>query len=864
MMFRTLDNAPSATVPGANGPGGNTVANSGGTGGSPDSEPLFPRVLGGRTVAVVALVLAVALGGLVARRAPRAFNLLARGDTLIAAHDLRLRYDEVHDWLAGREVYTEHRTAIYPPASYAMLFGLGALSLADARLAWTLLTAAAFAALAILVFRATAPAPIALGLLLAASSIAGQQLFLCASLGQVTPILLPLLIAMPLLARRRAGGRSAAWLSGALLAVVLIKPSLSAPFACLVLFSPAGLPAVAIGAGLYGLLTAVAMVVQPAPVVEVVSGWLARASAVAVNQGAPSLHSVLGLLSLGWLLVPASLAVLLGFGWWVRRNAEADPWLLIGATAAISRLWTYHYDYDGAVLILASAALFRLAFGPPRRTRPDWIALALLVITTLAGLWAKQLFADFGVPNEAFMAVRAATACMVLAFLVIRVEQGRVDPFALAPVADGAPVGSGPESAMACPQSPSATRPTADVLGRRWSRVALVVGVIVLSLVAAHRLANALHRLVSGSDHFASIDLRMRHREVEAWFAGRDVYALFPAAVYPPASYAMLAPVLRGVGEPEARLAWAAISTVALATTAWLLYLATFPARRELRWLLIAAYLAMEPLAAATSNGQVTHLQVALLLAALLIARGPSTPLHRGGVGLLWMGALIKPTVGAPFAWPLLVWAGGPAAVGAGVLGYGALTVFAARFQPGSLASLMSRWLVQGTKVAARMGAPSLHALLARLDLVQLLLPASAIVLVGLGVWVYRFRRRDPWLVVGVTACAARLWAYHLDYDNIIVIFPMIALLRLAAPSDAGARRDRLAGWLLAVLVVLMVAPGRYQLPHLIPESRLFLARAAGFLVTMGFLVWRTARPQGVGEGVAAVSPTGDAAAAGA
>ena len=44
----------------------------------------------------------------------------------------------------------------------------------------------------------------------------------------------------------------------------------------------------------------------------------------------------------------------------------------------------------------------------------------------------------------------------------------------------------------------------------------------------------------------------------------------------------------------------------------------------------------------------------------------------------------------------------------------------------------------------------------------------SLILLGGLGAWVYRFRRVDVWLLIGVSAVIARLWTYHRTYDDLL------------------------------------------------------------------------------------------------
>ena len=86
---------------------------------------------------------------------------------------------------------------------------------------------------------------------------------------------------------------------------------------------------------------------------------------------------------LGWLHLPrwnstVSLLILALFGLWVWWNREVSPWLLLGVTAIVSRLWMYHNWYDDLVLLPTAIALFRLAKGRDTHAGADWTAGVLL------------------------------------------------------------------------------------------------------------------------------------------------------------------------------------------------------------------------------------------------------------------------------------------------------------------------------------------------------------------------------------------------------------------------------------------------------------------------------------------------------
>jgi hypothetical protein len=84
---------------------------------------------------------------------------------------------------------------------------------------------------------------------------------------------------------------------------------------------------------------------------------------------------------------------------------------------------------------------------------------------------------------------------------------------------------------------------------------------------------------------------------------------------------------------------------------------------------------------------------------------------------------------------------------------------------------------------------------------------ASVLALLLLGCWIYRYRRADLWLLLGVTAIVARLWVYHRSYDDMLIILPMITLFRIAKSDGSKNGYDVLAGVILAISIVIMFVP---------------------------------------------------------
>jgi hypothetical protein len=139
---------------------------------------------------------------------------------------------------------------------------------------------------------------------------------------------------------------------------------------------------------------------------------------------------------------------------------------------------------------------------------------------------------------------------------------------------------------------------------------------------------------------------------------------------------------------------------------------------------------------------------------------------------------------------------------------YAALTVAAAAFQsPGTIA-LVRRIAGAAAALGSRAGESNLHSLLAWLGRPEWMAAASIAVFLLLGLWVWRQRDGDWWLLMAVCAIAARFWTYHRWYDDLLLLLPMIALYCAASGGTSRWNLDVAAGVLLALTLAVMIAPG--------------------------------------------------------
>lgn len=376
----------------------------------------------------------------------------------------------------------------------------------------------------------------------------------------------------------------------------------------------------------------------------------------------------------------------------------------------------------------------------------------------------------------------------------------------------------------------------------RYGTVALWSAVVVMAVLAALKLGIEFHRLVRDTGETGAIDLILRHKDVHAWFAGKPVYETISTAVYPPASHVILWPLLGWLEVPPARWLWAVVTVLALV---WFSRIAIRESGARCRvesLFAVLMLLSMNATGVCVGNGQISLLVLPLVTAAVL-------GLRRGGGGwkedllaaFLVLVSLVKPNLSAPFFWLVLFLPGRLRPAVLVGMGYAAITLFTAAFQEAGLLQLLEEWTRQMRADCTPYGSADLHVLLRFVGLEGWMFPASLLVLIVHGVWVWFHRRADIWVCLGVTALVARFWTYHRLYDDVFVVLPMIALFRAARSAPP-------AGVLLAAGVSAMLLPAR--LHHLWPQPWplvFALAHTAVWLAMLVYLLrcaWKDVRSQ--------------------
>jgi len=278
---------------------------------------------------------------------------------------------------------------------------------------------------------------------------------------------------------------------------------------------------------------------------------------------------------------------------------------------------------------------------------------------------------------------------------------------------------------------PGVNRRTAAALRPWWAAhgaTVLRAAIVLMALLAAQRLAYEFWRLTCSAERTGAIDLRILHQFVHRWFAGEPFYATLKNATYPPASLVILWPSHGWLDVTAARWLWAVTVVPVLAWLVYLIVRESGAATRLERWFLALTVLSAYGGAVAIGNGQlILHVLPMLVAATLLLARARACWRNDLLVALMFLVALVKPSLSAPFFWLVLFVPGRLRPAMLIVAGYIGLTLLASAFQPAGLVQLIHGWLARSAENATRLGYGNLHSWLGAVGGERWLGPASAL-----------------------------------------------------------------------------------------------------------------------------------------
>jgi len=186
---------------------------------------------------------------------------------------------------------------------------------------------------------------------------------------------------------------------------------------------------------------------------------------------------------------------------------------------------------------------------------------------------------------------------------------------------------------------------------RRQRRHRLLQSLIVLlATAAAVKLADEFRRLVWDSGPHGAVDLRHFYTWVALWFNGQEFFRQTNAAVYPPATYVMLWPLLGWMSFNAARWLWAGTFILALIAIILLIVRIAAADTRQEKVFIALLLLSINGTGVAIGNGQlILHFLPALLAGMMLLEHDGATLGREVSAAALITWAMIKPSVTVPF-----------------------------------------------------------------------------------------------------------------------------------------------------------------------------------------------------------------------
>ncbi|HET7290099.1 MAG TPA: glycosyltransferase 87 family protein [Thermodesulfobacteriota bacterium] len=356
-----------------------------------------------------------------------------------------------------------------------------------------------------------------------------------------------------------------------------------------------------------------------------------------------------------------------------------------------------------------------------------------------------------------------------------------------------------------------------------------------MSFLAVSRLAYQLWRLLLNPGWNGAIDLRIMYESVNQWFKGEALREL----IHLPATYAIIWPLTGWLSFESARWLWAVLYAVSLVWLFRIVAAETGIKKREEILFAALFILSIYPTGITIGNGQVILFLLPCILTAVFMEREHESGIIRDIIlSLLFLISSLKITVTAPFFLIALITQRAIRPLTIAACGYLILTYVAISYRDAGLVETLKIWMHDCSAVAARGGYANIHIWLITLGLERLIFPASFVLIAAFSLWLFKFRKTDIWIQLGVAAIVARIWTYHRLYDDLLILVPIIAIFRIVRNNQLSPNERLAADLLLVITWLALLSPGTFlQLPP--PLGTLFrTGQAVIWLSLLVFLVY--------------------------
>jgi hypothetical protein len=375
----------------------------------------------------------------------------------------------------------------------------------------------------------------------------------------------------------------------------------------------------------------------------------------------------------------------------------------------------------------------------------------------------------------------------------------------------------------------------------RYSSTLLYLAIGLALLSVALRFFPELYRLLFVTEHSGAVDLRLRYGEIQRWFVGLPVYTDPSHAGYPPASYVLLYPFFGLLDESATRWLWGAVSLVELSLLAVLTIRFTETTTRLEKLLIVLTFISVYPITVTLGNGQLgIHVFTLFWCGLLLLTRRTDWRIDLLAAVLL-IFALVKPSFSVPLYWIVLFALGRLRPMVLVGFGYILLTGFALAFQPDPRLPILIDFFKYNADVINSAGGAHIAVWMRLLGLSEWTTVASLIMFFVLGTWVFWNRRANIWLLLGASAIVARLWTYHRMYDDLLILFAMIALLQWLRKNGTSGTLAVFGGCLVGAAWLAMQMPAStvtFPFPWNLPYEIGLPLIWGSMLFLLVYLVW--------------------------
>ena len=335
-----------------------------------------------------------------------------------------------------------------------------------------------------------------------------------------------------------------------------------------------------------------------------------------------------------------------------------------------------------------------------------------------------------------------------------------------------------------------------------------------LALLAVVYLGRGFSFLLSGPN--LPVDLALRWWESKRLLVdGLNIYEQSKDAIYPPSTLVFFFPVLAAIPYASADAVWAVVHLGSLGVLFWFAYSTVRPFSLNLALFTGAAVLAAQANGQQLGVGQITTIIMALVVLTLKIREWMPNSLVGSFLASVTLAvAMGKVSISLPLCMVLFA-----------IPGFRVITVMAAVINLvvsqivaatiGENVISVALQILENTNTVRGLGSLDIHALGVAIGAPpEIGSVLSLLLLIGLGMVAWKFRRANLMFLLALASIVGRFWTYHNHYDNTMLLFlPISAALALSSihksDSDKTPGRVTVATLWLAMIVLSLVFPAR-------------------------------------------------------